>query len=116
MKYLLLSVFLTFFVNNAFTQSSSKSFATIAKEQTEQLKNAVGLTSEQTKKAYPILLDNATKVGAIKVKNPQGSAASNSEIKAVGDKTISSLKGIMTTKQTIRFRLIEETFKASLKS
>ncbi len=116
MKYLLLSLFLTLIINNAYTQSSSKSFATIAKEQTEQLKNAVGLTSEQTKQAYPILLDNATKVGAIKLKNPKGSAATNTEIKAVGDKTIGSLKSIMTTKQAIRFKLIEETFRASLKS
>ncbi len=114
MKKVILSVVAVVFAVSAFAQDAAKVKKTpeeVAQKRADKLKTELTLTDDQRAKAYTILLDNATKVQAIKAKYPNDKKAARTEIKPVKAACDTSIKAILTPEQIIKYDAMKKAHK-----
>lgn len=119
MKKVLLSIVAAVFAVSSFAHDGGKGPKTpeqVATKKADKLKTELGLTDDQRTKVYAILLDNTTKIQAIKAKYPNDKKAAQAEIKPLRQASESSIKAILTPEQIVKWDTLKKEKKAKHKA
>lgn len=119
MKKVLLSIVTAVFAVSTFAHNGGKGTKTpeqIATKKADKLKTELGLSDDQRTKVYAILLDNTTKIQAIKAKYPNDKKAARAEIMPLRQTAESSIKAILTPEQITKWDAMKKEQKAKHKA
>lgn len=111
MKKLILSAVATVFAISSFAQDGAKVKKTpeeVATKRADKLKTELTLSDEQRSKVYTILLDNTTKVRAVKEKYPNDKKAAKAEIKPLRETCDASIKSVLTPEQVTKWEQLKK--------
>lgn len=111
MKKLILSAVATVFAISSFAQDGTKTQKTpeeVATKRADKLKTELTLSDEQRTKVYTIILDNTTKVRAVKARYPNDKKAAKAEIKPLRETCDASIKSVLTPEQVTKWEQLKK--------
>ena len=119
MKKVLLSIVAAVFAVSSFAHDGGKGPKTpeqVATKKADKLKTELGLSDDQRTKVYAILLENTTKIQAIKAKYPNDKKAAQAEIRPLRQAADTSIKAILTPEQITKWEALKKEKKEKHKA